>query len=109
MPEMFANAMGYEQLMGRWSVRLAPLYADFAGVANVGRTLDVGCGTGALVKILADMTRETRIVGVDPAQCRLLLDGHVEGVRHPIPRYAGDVAGPSGGIRCVLAKRTAGR
>ena len=24
---------------------------------------------------------------------------------HLIPRYAGDVADPSGGIRCVLAKR----
>lgn len=26
---------------------------------------------------------------------------------HLIPRYAGDVADPRGGIRCVLAKRTA--
>lgn len=25
---------------------------------------------------------------------------------HLIPRYAGDVADPSGGVRCVLAKRT---
>jgi diadenosine tetraphosphate (Ap4A) HIT family hydrolase len=24
---------------------------------------------------------------------------------HLIPRYAGDVADPSGGIRCVLAKK----
>ena len=27
---------------------------------------------------------------------------------HLIPRYAGDVADPSGGIRCVLAKKTHG-
>lgn len=27
---------------------------------------------------------------------------------HLIPRYAGDVADPSGGVRCVLAKRTHG-
>jgi diadenosine tetraphosphate (Ap4A) HIT family hydrolase len=27
---------------------------------------------------------------------------------HLIPRYAGDVADPSGGIRCVLAKRAHG-
>ena len=27
---------------------------------------------------------------------------------HLIPRYVGDVADPSGGIRCVLAKRTHG-
>jgi SAM-dependent methyltransferase len=65
---MFANAIGYEQLMGRWSVRLAPLYADFAEVRDSGRILDVGCGTGALVKVLAGMTRQSEIVGVDPAR-----------------------------------------
>jgi len=27
---------------------------------------------------------------------------------HLIPRYAGDVADPTGGVRCVLAKRTQG-
>lgn len=67
MPAMFANAIGYEQLMGRWSVRLAPLYADFAKLRDSGRILDVGCGTGALVRIVAGMTRESEIVGVDPA------------------------------------------
>ena len=65
---MFANAIGYEQLMGRWSVRLAPLYTDFARLRDVGRILDVGCGTGALVKTMAHSTKETEIVGVDPAQ-----------------------------------------
>ena len=68
MAEMFANAIGYEQLMGRWSVRLAPLYADFAQPKDVGRILDVGCGTGALVEVIAGMTRTSEIVGVDPAQ-----------------------------------------
>lgn len=68
MAEMFANAIGYEQLMGRWSVRLAPLYTDFARLRDGGRILDVGCGTGALVKTIADKTRTSEIVGVDPAQ-----------------------------------------
>jgi SAM-dependent methyltransferase len=68
MAEMFSNAVGYEQLMGRWSIRLAPLYAEFAGLRDVGKTLDVGCGTGALVKTIAGATRQTEIVGVDPAQ-----------------------------------------
>jgi SAM-dependent methyltransferase len=65
---MFANAIGYEQLMGRWSVRLAPLYADFARLRDAGRILDVGCGTGALVKTIADVTHKSEIVGMDPAQ-----------------------------------------
>lgn len=68
MAEMFANAIGYEHLMGRWSVRLAPLYADFAQLTDAGKILDVGCGTGALVKVITHMTRTSEIVGVDPAQ-----------------------------------------
>lgn len=68
MAEMFANAIGYEQLMGRWSVRLAPLYVEFAKLRDEGRVLDVGCGTGALVKVIAGMTHKCEIVGVDPAQ-----------------------------------------
>ena len=68
MAEMFANAIGYEQLMGRWSVRLAPLYADFAQLRDFGRILDVGCGTGALVKAIAGIARSSEIVGVDPGQ-----------------------------------------
>lgn len=68
MAETFANATGYEQLMGRWSTRLAPLYVDFAQLRDAGKILDVGCGTGALVRTLADMTCNSNIVGVDPSQ-----------------------------------------
>lgn len=68
MAEMFSNAIGYEQLMGRWSARLAPLYADFAQLRDAGRILDVGCGTGALVRTIASMASNSEIVGVDPAQ-----------------------------------------
>lgn len=68
MTEMFSNAIGYEQLMGRWSARLAPLYADFAQLRDAGRILDVGCGTGALVRTIAGMASSSEIHGVDPAQ-----------------------------------------
>lgn len=68
MAEMFANAAGYEQLMGRWSARLAPLYTDFAQLRDGVKILDVGCGTGALVRSIAGMARSSEIVGIDPAQ-----------------------------------------
>ena len=68
MSEMFANALGYEELMGRWSVRLAPLYTEFSRLRDGGRILDVGCGTGALIKTIADKARTSEIVGIDPAQ-----------------------------------------
>lgn len=68
MTGMFANAIGYEQLMGRWSARLAPLFVEFARVRDGGRILDVGCGTGALVRTIANTARSSELVGVDPAQ-----------------------------------------
>lgn len=68
MAEIFANAIGYEQLMGRWSVRLAPMYADFAQLQDAGKILDVGCGTGALIRAVAGRARSSEIVGVDPGQ-----------------------------------------
>jgi len=38
----------YDAFMGRYSQRLAPPFADFAGVSAGLRVLDVGAGTGAL-------------------------------------------------------------
>jgi SAM-dependent methyltransferase len=42
------GAEAYDDFMGRYAVRLAPLFADFAGVGAGQRVLDVGAGTGAL-------------------------------------------------------------
>ena len=72
------DAAGYEQLMGRWSQKLAPLFIDFAGVADGERIVDVGCGTGSLTFALARARRPRRDCrdrlfaslcrGSDPAQ-----------------------------------------
>lgn len=64
---MFSNADAYERYMGRWSARLAPLFADFAGIPDGGRVLDVGCGPGALIQVVTERARRAKIVGVDPA------------------------------------------
>jgi len=68
MPEMFARTDGYEALMGRWSMRLAPLFVDFSGVRSGAKILDMGCGTGSLVQTLADRVIGASIVGIDPSQ-----------------------------------------
>lgn len=68
MAEMFSNPAAYERMMGRWSARLAPLFVDFAQVREGSRVLDVGCGTGSLVHAVAQITRRSEIVGIDPAQ-----------------------------------------
>lgn len=68
MAEMFADALAYEDMMGRWSARLAPLFVRFARIGDGGKVLDVGCGTGSLVKTLAAASPRLEIVGVDPVQ-----------------------------------------
>ena len=59
------DAGGYEQLMGRWSQTLAPLFIDFAGIADRERIIDVGCGTGSLTFALARTALLDEIAAID--------------------------------------------
>jgi 16S rRNA A1518/A1519 N6-dimethyltransferase RsmA/KsgA/DIM1 with predicted DNA glycosylase/AP lyase activity len=49
---MWNSDSAYDSFMGRFSRRLAPLFADFAGVSSDDHVLDVGAGTGALTEEL---------------------------------------------------------
>ncbi|HUZ99816.1 MAG TPA: class I SAM-dependent methyltransferase [Gaiellaceae bacterium] len=53
--------------MGRFSTRLAPVFADFAGVEPGMRSLDVGAGTGALTAELARRGGEVAAAEPSPA------------------------------------------
>ena len=59
------DASGYEQLMGRWSRRLAPAFIEFAGIGGGEKVLDVGCGTGSLTFELAAHPELREIRGID--------------------------------------------
>ena len=59
------DAGAYEQLMGRWSRKLAPLLIDFAGLVDGERIVDVGCGNGGLTFALAGKADLREIVAID--------------------------------------------
>ena len=59
------NAAGYEQLMGRWSRRLARKFIDFTGISDGERILDIGCGTGSLTFTLARAADLAEITAID--------------------------------------------
>jgi SAM-dependent methyltransferase len=61
-------AEAYDCFMGRYSVPLAPLLADFAAVAAGQRVLDVGCGPGALTSELARRLGPDAVTAVEPSE-----------------------------------------
>jgi SAM-dependent methyltransferase len=73
------DASAYDRFMGRYSVRLAPSFADFAGIAPGDRVLDVGCGPGALTTELVQRLGAEAVAAVDPSE----QFAAAAGARHP--------------------------
>ena len=61
-------ADSYDKFMGRYSVPLAPLFADLAEVVTGQRVLDVGCGPGALTTELVRRLGADGVAAVDPSE-----------------------------------------
>lgn len=72
---MWGRGDPYEQYVGRWSRRVAPLFLDWLGAEEQLHWVDVGCGTGALTAAILDRCSPASVVGVDPA------DGFVAAAR----------------------------
>lgn len=62
---MFAEAVAYERVMGRWSRQVAPLLLEFAAVDGTGSLLDVRSRTGALGSAAAALP-SVQVTCVDP-------------------------------------------
>jgi len=58
----------YEQYVGRWSRRIAPLFLSWLSIPAGRRWLDVGCGTGALCAAIVDRCSPSSVAGVEPSE-----------------------------------------
>mgnify|MGYP003601811061 CR=1 FL=1 len=58
----------YEQYIGRWSRKAAPLFLAWLDQPPGQRWLDVGCGTGALTAAILDHCGPVSVVGVEPSE-----------------------------------------
>jgi SAM-dependent methyltransferase len=61
-------ADAYDRFMGRYSLPLAAPFADFARIEPGQRTLDVGCGPGALTVELVARLGSVAVSAVDPSE-----------------------------------------
>ena len=88
---LFAHLPLKERRFVRGRLASAPLH-ELAARAAGETLLDVGCGHGALVALLAAEHPERRVVGIDPDErgSRDTRDGGVIGRVLPVEREGGD-------------------
>ncbi|MDE3024377.1 MAG: class I SAM-dependent methyltransferase [Acidobacteriota bacterium] len=63
---MWTSDEAYDRFMGRFSRKLAPIFADFAGIEREMVVLDVGAGTGALTAELVERGVEAAAIEPSP-------------------------------------------
>jgi len=69
---LYSNPAAYESYMGRWSMALAPPFLRFACSREPKFLLDVGCGTGTLIRAAAQSFPRAPLVGMDPVLAYLV-------------------------------------
>jgi SAM-dependent methyltransferase len=65
--DSWASGDRYESYVGRWSRQVARQFVGRLPVADGGRWLDVGCGTGAVTSAVLELCAPTEVVGVEPS------------------------------------------
>jgi ubiquinone/menaquinone biosynthesis C-methylase UbiE len=78
----FDDGAAYEEMMGRWSARVAEPFLEWLALPDGLDWLDDGCGNGAFTEVLVQRQRPSSSTGVDPSPAQL--------------RYARERAGSAG-------------
>lgn len=98
------DARAYDAFMGRFSAPLAERFADLLDLPASSHVLDVGCGPGALTRVLADRLGPDQVAAVDPSE------SFVTAVRQRLPGVdvrrasAADLPFPDGHVDATVAQ-----
>ena len=71
--KLWGAADAYEQWMGRWSRKIAPLFVDWLTASQGKRWADIGCGTGQLSLQIANKCNPSHQIGIDQTEGFLTL------------------------------------
>jgi len=63
--DSWSSGEQYEKFMGRWSNLVAEKFLDWLAVPPRSSWLDVGCGTGALTKLILQTCQPKKIISID--------------------------------------------
>ena len=66
--KLWGAANAYEQYMGRWSRKIAPLFVDWLAPPQGKNWIDIGCGTGQLSLQIARKCNPNHHIGIDQTE-----------------------------------------
>jgi SAM-dependent methyltransferase len=65
---LWGNTDAYENYMGRWSQKVAPLFLHWLDAPAGSSWVDIGCGTGGLTELIARTCKPSSVFGIDTAE-----------------------------------------